>query len=202
MKIKDIIKKQTMVIAIAVILVTVSLISVSYALFFKVDKNSTDQVITAGTLTVTISGSNKLNQTEPMSESEGTADTNSFTYTVTNSGNLSASYQLCIVAGQNNEIDLDLIKVYDGTNVETLTSISTSIDVDVSESSGNTDIRDCYVIAEDIVSVDGTKSGSVYVWIDEGSITDEIDGENLDLDLYVEYIVEGTGDQLERVNFF
>ena len=55
MKIKDIIKKQTTIIAIAVILVTITVIGVSYAIFFDVKTNSRDQVITAGTLKLTVS---------------------------------------------------------------------------------------------------------------------------------------------------
>ena len=45
MKIKDIIKKQTTIIAIAVILVTITVIGISYAIFFDVKTNSKDQVI-------------------------------------------------------------------------------------------------------------------------------------------------------------
>ena len=54
MKIKDIIKKQTTIIAIAVVLVIITVIGVSYAIFFNVNRNTTDQVITAGNLSVTI----------------------------------------------------------------------------------------------------------------------------------------------------
>ena len=177
MKIKDIIKKQTMVIALAVILVTVSLIGVSYALFFQVNKNSTDQVITAGTLKVTISGST-LNQTEPMSESEGLSS-DPFSYTVVNTdSNLPASYTLCIAEGSSNTINLGLIKIsIDGYTVEGLTSKNAS-EVD--------DGVTCYEIGTGRVEANGSSETKyVWVWIDENSVNDEIDDKTLDLDLYV-----------------
>ena len=79
MKIKDIIKKQTTIIAIAVILVTITVIGISYAIFFDVSRNTQDQVITAGNLSVTVSAT-KVSLSEPMSTAEGLAST-PITYT-------------------------------------------------------------------------------------------------------------------------
>ena len=100
MNVKDIIKKQTTVIAIAVCLVTLAALGVSYALFFDI-KEGSNQVITAGTLKLTIGsadGNGEANNpmttlSEPMSNDEGLKSP-AVNYTLKNEGNLPASYNL------------------------------------------------------------------------------------------------------------
>ena len=75
MKVKDIIKKQTTVIAIAVALVAISVIGVSYAIFFDVKKNTDNQIITAGTLKLTVTGVSALNVSEPVDQTTGLKST-------------------------------------------------------------------------------------------------------------------------------
>ena len=96
MKIKDIIKKQTTIIAIAVILVTIAVIGISYALFFQVNTNTVNQEITAGTLTLKVSFIERENeQIEPITTAEGLTS-EPINYTVNNEGNLPAKYILYI----------------------------------------------------------------------------------------------------------
>ena len=71
MRVKDIIKKQTTIIAIAVVLVAMTAMGASYAIFFDIKKNQDDQVITAGTLKVTISGVSKLTEPKVLDNDSG-----------------------------------------------------------------------------------------------------------------------------------
>ena len=131
MKIKDIIKKQTTLIAIAVILVTIAVIGVSYAIFFNVNRNTDDQVITAGNLELTVTGLTALTLKEPMTTSEGLASSPA-SYTVENTdSNLPATYSLYIYAGEGNTIDLSTIRIStdgDGTSGSTSTILTSIAD--------------------------------------------------------------------------
>ncbi len=176
MKIKDIIKKQTTIIAIAVVLVIITVIGVSYAIFFNVNRNTTDQVITAGNLSVTISAT-EVSLTEPMTTEEGLAST-PITYTPSNtSSNLPADYSIYIYAGENNTIDLSTIKVStDGTSSNVLTTLPTDTDPGAGY----------YRITTDTVPAGSSgTTGSIRIWIDEDLIADEITSQVLDLELQI-----------------
>ena len=179
MKIKDIIKKQTTIIAIAVILVTIAVIGVSYAIFFNVNKNTDDQVITAGNLELTVSGISALTLTEPMTTADGLAS-NPISYTVVNKdSNLPASYTLYIYAGSGNNIPLSSIKVStDGSSSTVLSSLTPTI------SEGGTTYYqiDTGSLA---AAASSTTTKTLRIWIDEDLVADEINNGNLNLQLYV-----------------
>ena len=182
MKIKDIIKKQTTIIAIAVVLVTLALIGVSYAIFFNVNKNTEDQVITAGNLELTISEFTALTLTEPATEEDalGTNSTNKVTYTVENKdSNLPATYKIYIYGGSGNTIPLSSIKIStDGTSSKVLTSITDKI---------NENNTTYYLVDSGTLAAGAslTTSKNLYVWLDEELVADEIAGQQLNLQLYV-----------------
>ncbi len=183
MKVRDIIKKQTTIIAIAVVLVTITVIGVSYAIFFNVNKNSTDQVITAGTLQLTVSDFNVLTLREPMSTESG-LKSQAVSYTVLNTNsNLPATYSLYIYAGNGNTIPLSSIKVStdgnatSGSTSKVLSSISETIN-----ENGTTYYR------IDTGSLNAGATGTtkyLRIWIDEELVADEINKGNLNLQLYV-----------------
>ena len=184
MKIKDIIKKQTTIIAIAVILVTIAVIGVSYALFFSVNKNTEDQVITAGNLALTVSGLTAGQISDTMSETEGLAS-NPITYTVENtSSNLPASYSLYVYGGLEEEdkpantIPLESIMFStDGTTAKKLVD-QTSIQTDNSQTA--------YLIDSETIAAGSTDpSKSLRIWIDESLLSSEIESGNLNLQLYI-----------------
>ncbi len=176
MKIKDIIKKQTTIIAIAVILVTITVIGISYAIFFDVSRNTQDQVITAGNLSVTVSAT-KVSLSEPMSTAEGLAST-PITYTPSNtSSNLPASYTIYIFADSGNNIDLSTIKVStDGSTANVLTTLPTMPE------SGTTYYQ---IDSGTITAGQSGTSKSLRIWIDEDLIPDEINNGNLSLSLLI-----------------
>ena len=178
MKIKDIIKKQTTIIAIAVILVTIAVIGVSYAIFFNVSRNEVDQVITAGDLRLTVSGINALELSEPMTTTDGLAS-NPVSYTVENTAsNLPASYSIYIYAGSGNTISLGSIKIStDGSSSTILSSIADTLVED-----GTT----YYRIDSGTIPAGGTgTTKNLRIWIDEDLVADEINAGNLNLQLYV-----------------
>ena len=184
MKIKDIIKKQTTIIAIAVILVTIAVIGVSYALFFSVNKNTEDQVITAGNLALTVSGLTARQISDTMSETEGLAS-NPITYTVENtSSNLPASYSLYVYGGLKkgnkpaNTIPLESIMFStDGTTAKKL------VDQDSVQTDNN---QTAYLIDSGTIAAGSTDpSKSLRIWIDESLLSSEIDAGNLNLQLYI-----------------
>ena len=181
MKIKDIIKKQTTIIAIAVILVTIAVIGVSYALFFSVNKNTEDQVITAGNLALTVSGLTAGKISDTMSEAEGLAS-NPITYTVENTS--SNAYSLYVYGGleegdnQANTIPLESIKFStDGTTAKKLVD-QDSVQTDNSQTA--------YLIDSGTIEAGGTASSkSLRIWIDESLLSSEIESGNLNLQLYI-----------------
>ena len=184
MKIKDIIKKQTTIIAIAVILVTIAVIGVSYALFFSVNKNTEDQVITAGNLALTVSGLTAGKISDTMSEAEGLASS-PITYTVENtSSNLPASYSLYVYGGLKkgdkpaNTIPLESIMFStDGTTAKKL------VDQDSVQTDNN---QTAYLIDSGTIAAGSTDpSKSLRIWIDESLLSSEIDAGDLNLQLYI-----------------
>ena len=178
MKIKDIIKKQTTIIAIAVILVTIAVIGVSYAIFFNVNRNTDDQIITAGNLELTVSGISALTLKEPMTTADGLAS-NPISYTVVNTAsNLPASYSLYIYAGSGNTIPLSSIRVStDGSSSTILSDLTPTL------SENDTTYYQIDTGSLDAAATSTTKT--LRIWIDEDLVADEINNGNLNLQLYV-----------------
>ena len=100
MNYKALIKKQSTIIAIVVICLTIATIGVSYALFFQVETNTNNQVVTAGTLKVEYgSGSSAIEATElvPMSDDEALSSSSmTGTIYIENNGSLPAKYEVAI----------------------------------------------------------------------------------------------------------
>ena len=178
MKIKDIIKKQTTIIAIAVILVTLAVIGISYALFFQVNTNTVNQEITAGTLTLTVSFTpSEGEKIEPITTAEGLTS-EPINYTVNNGGNLPANYILYIGGTSKNTIPLSSIKYsIDGTSSAVVTS-GASITGD--------DGLTYYQFDSSSLTAGGTsEQKQLRVWVDEDLVSDEINNGNLNLQLYI-----------------
>jgi len=176
MKVKDIIKKQTTIIAIAVILVTVTVIGVSYSIFFDVKKNSQNQVITAGDLKMAITA-NAIDISEVKSTEQGLASAG-IDYTPSNTGDLNANYSLYLYANENNTVDLSFIKYsLDGTNSEVLTSITDKL-----TENGKT----YYKVDSGVVNAKatGTKK-NIKIWVDDNLANDTVEGKKVGLSFYI-----------------
>lgn len=176
MKVKDIIKKQTTIIALAVIVVTVAVIGISYSVFFDVKTNSQNQVITAGNLKMEITAQ-AVTISEAISTSDGLAQSG-ITFTPKNTGDIDANYSLYIGANSDNVIDLNFVKYsLDGTTSNILTSIT-----DTLSENGST----YYKIDSGVVTANSTGTQkNIKIWVDDELATDAIDGQAVGLDFYV-----------------
>ena len=178
MKIKDIIKKQTTIIAIAVILVTIAVIGISYALFFQVNTNTVNQEITAGTLTLKVSFIERENeQIEPITTAEGLTS-EPINYTVNNEGNLPAKYILYIGGSSANTIPLSSVKYsIDGTNSAVVT--------DGASIKGDDGLTYYQFDTSSLTAGSSSAEKQLRVWVDEDLVSDEINNAKLDLQLYI-----------------
>ncbi len=192
MKVKDIIKKQTTIIAIAVVLVAVAAISVSYAVFFDVKSNGENQVITAGTLKLTLSNFNALDLSTPMSTENGEKSAG-VTYTVQNTNsNLPATYSIYIYADSANTLDTGYIKIkIDGQDTKVLNTIQDDNSLTTEEKNGKTYYK---IDSGTVEAGKSLASKNLKVWIDEDLITDELEGKKVDLKLYIVSEVDETKD--------
>lgn len=182
MKIADIIKKQTSIIAIAVIVITIAVIGVSYAIFFDVKEGKT-QVIEAGKLQLKIRDLNELSQGEPMSTTAGLASSPA-TYTVTNAdSNLPAAYSIYVYAESDNTIPINAIKLStDGTASEILSNIGSTDSTKKFTEGGITYFKiDSGILAAKASS--DTKS--LRLWIDDSLLTGELSGSTFHIGLYI-----------------
>ena len=121
----NIFKRETKLAAYFIICLTLVVLSVSYALFFSVDNNSQDQVVTAGDLKFTYQngdtitsddsegGTKKSICFQPMSDDEAELywDECSYKFSVQNTGSLNASYSLSLSALTTNQVDASKLKV-------------------------------------------------------------------------------------------
>lgn len=183
MKMKDIIKKQTTIIAIAVVLVAVAAIGVSYAVFFDVKASKDNQVITAGTLKLTVTGVNTLGITEPMSNANGLASS-PVSYTVKNTdSNLPATYAIYIYADTDNTVDLSKVKIsYDGNASKGNTAVVLNSIADKFTENGLTYYK---INSGDLAAKASGSTQYVRVWLDEDSIDGDISNKKVSLNLYI-----------------
>src|SRR5574344_344329 len=153
MNYKNIIKKQTSIIAISVIGLCIILISTSYALFFKVSTSTNTQVVQTGTLTTTYTnGSTMTTDMIPQLDSEGLATTG-YAFTVKNTGSVAMNYEITIY----NDPDA------------TLTNAS-----DTSSETDQNNIK--YLIASSQTLVaNATTTRNIRIWIDTDAPEDIID---------------------------
>lgn len=121
MNYKKVFKRETRVIAYVVIALTLVVIGTSYALFLQVNNNSNNQVVKAGSLTITYSNGNTVtaNSTDknnncltPMSDTNAATKGCKFTLSVTNTGTLPMQYNLLIYddTSESNRVEHTLIK--------------------------------------------------------------------------------------------
>lgn len=182
MKIKDIIKKQTTIIALAVVAVAITAIGVSYAIFFDVKTNSNNQVITAGTLQLTIADFNSLVVDTPMGSEDGLKSA-PVSYTPNNTGNLPASYSIYVYADTSNNIDLSKVKVsLDGNATSGATSKSLTEITDTFTEDGKTYFK----INSGTLAAGATgTTGFIRVWVDEDLMGDVADDVTVSLYMYI-----------------
>ena len=189
--IKDVLKRQTTIIAVAVIGICLCLMGVSYAIFFDIDKGNS-QTVTSGTLTVQfaetkngfLTNASSLEgpvEAEPKSDADGeTSD--GYQFSVTNTGTLPMKYNIYLyedpsVDGSVGErLDKQYIKVKlddgDITTLDSLTCEEKSAK-DLGES-GESNISICKINAYELGvkakgNDDATKTHTVRIWISDST---------------------------------
>ncbi len=198
MNIAEIIKKQTTIVAIAVILIITLAIGVSYALFFNI-KEGEVQTVKAGTLAVTFktngtSADATSQQIEPMSDENG-LKTKTITYTPENTGNLPVSYKLYLVITNSDTIQASYIKFsVDGNDSNGITAQSLSSKPSFqTDESYETNIQNKTAYEIDSGTIKASTSGQsqqgatkyLRVWLDESTFPDNIETTDLNLSILV-----------------
>ena len=143
------------------------MISTAYAIFSTTVKSENYNTITVGTLKIDFSENKdgnviNLNGAYPVSDEEG-AKEKPYTFTITNTGTLDASYKIRIVNDtdmiekdgcQNNLLDFSDIKVKVGNDNSFLLSDKDSND---------------YVVAEGVIASQSQASYDIRMWIKENA---------------------------------
>ena len=200
MNYKSIIKRQSFIITISIIVMAIILIGASYALFNNTNASTQNQVVESGTLIIDYSASTGVTNTgdannEIIPESDADMESASgYNINITNTGTLPMSYDLIIYTGNTNGVMHSAIKVQlDSGEVKTLSSLPKT-GATATETNMN-NIR--YVLGSSTVGASNpnddsdVKNHSVKVWIDENA-DESIIGENIQVLVSVEGIVEGS----------
>lgn len=187
MNYKDIIKRQSFIIAASIIVMAVILIGTSYALFTKNDQ-SEEQVVSSGTLqisyagsVITTTGGSNDTELEPMTESDALAAA-PYKIEVKNNGTLAMSYNIFIFTVNGNTLPHSYVSVKEknGTT-KALTSLT--------KANTETDLNKIkYKLSDNAYTVQPgeTNTHEVYVWVDDARSDDNIDDKVVVLKMSVE----------------
>lgn len=220
MNYKNIVKRETKVIAYVVICLTLVVIGVSYAMFLQVNKNTDNQVVETGSLVVTYKNGNGEEVSsgdvvtnnwclEPMSDDEA-AMMSECTYklNILNRGSLPASYKLIIynnvdgLEGGQTFVDHSLIRLGLKKGNETLESVGTFNLNEVKhtdETAGETAQNNIhYILDEGILEAGDDITYSVQTWLNDELATQAVGGQYVYLKLEVNSVVSETVEDLEN----
>lgn len=211
MNYKNIMKKETKVIAYVVICLTLVVVGVSYAMFLQVDKNTDNQVVETGSLVITYQNGNGENIgegdvitnsscLEPMSDSDASIMSEcSYKLNILNKGSLPATYKIVMY---NNTpelpngatfVDHSLIRVGLKKGNQTLEPVGTYTlgelpkTAETASLSGQNNFR--YVLDEGTLEAGTDISYSVQAWINEALATTAVSGQYVYLKIDVKSVV-------------
>ena len=173
------IKRQTIIIALSVIVMSIILISSTFALFNNKAKSTNAQVVTSGTLVIDYSESTGVtNEGDENGEvlPSNQSDTTAFDIKVKNTGNLGMDYKLLVHTGENNTLDPSLIMVQ--VNSEEAVVLSSLTKTSDTQSATGSDIR--YILKSDTIAAaennnQPVNTYNVKVWVDEDAEEEVID---------------------------
>ncbi len=183
---KNIFQRQTKLAAYIIACMTVLVLGISYALFLRVDSNSSNQVVTAGDLSFTykdgstISSSSNMDCFMPMSDDEANMYNSSCSYqfSVQNSGSLKANYTFKLVDNGS--------KVASSKLKYVLKKQNTSGILEVVKNGLVSELSSGLLVQEDIAPKKQVVY-SIQVYVVDGSVIDS------DLENAVNYTIDGTG---------
>ena len=189
---KNIFKRETKLATYIVICMTIVVLSLSYAMFFKIDGNSKNQVVEAGDLVFTYENSSQTITSDgkescfmPMSAEEtklylGTCD---YKLSVQNTGSLKGAYTLRLIANETNIIEANKLKVVLRKQERESFQIVSGYE------NGKTvsELSNGILIEDEEMEQNSTTVYSVSLIIDESVATEE------DTSKVLSYKIEGTG---------
>lgn len=206
-------KRDTQLVILSVLVLTIVSLRVSYSAFFSVKTQSSIQEITAGTLVVSAEGTNKItNELMPTTKEEiesiisgtmttGDAASQFITLTVNNTGNVKSDYSVSLsndtipsgVTGELLSFNYLYVAIYDVTNSTWLQFKDTSNNGTTYTTIGSLATNNVAPIIKDSIETGNTaKQYKVYVWLSEDVPTSEI-GKLVYLKLDVKSVASNTG---------
>lgn len=153
-------RKEYIIIAIAVLMSVAVLAGTTYAVFTKTVTGDEKLTIQTGTLEITFGEGNEINlsNTAPMSDERG-QKTTPYTFSVKNTGTITAYYTVYIEEDSGNTLDNQYVKY----RLISDDGFDTGI-VNLAGSSGDYVIR-----TEEALAVDKTVNYTLYMWLDEAT---------------------------------
>ena len=153
-------RKEYIIIAIAVLISIATLAGTTYAVFTKTVTGDEKLTIQTGTLEITFGEGNEINlsNTAPMSDERG-QKTTPYTFSVKNTGTITAYYTVYIEEDSGNTLDNQYVKY----RLISDDGFDTGI-VNLAGSSGDYVIR-----TEEALAVDKTVNYTLYMWLDEAT---------------------------------
>ena len=189
---KNIFRRETKLASYIIICLTVVVLSLSYAMFFKVDGNSKNQVVKAGDLVFTyenssqtISSNDKSDCFLPMTTDEtslylGTCD---YKLSVQNTGSLKGAYTLKLIAKEENTIESSKLKVVVRKQVGDVLEVVSGYE----NGKVVSELTNGILIEDDALESHTTTVYSISLIVDESLATEA------DTSKVLSYKIEGTG---------
>ncbi len=181
----SIIKTQTKVLAYVVVCLVILIMGSSYALFFQVKHNTNNQVIQAGSLSITYTQGTKIDATtnpdcfEPMTDDDAKAKTScTYTFSVKNAGTLPSTFTLNLKKGNDNTANLS------GFNVIVKKKTTGTTFSDISGFPKTLNNVDTNNLLTESIEVGATVNYSVQVYPVDGKINEDTeDGKIISLNI-------------------
>ena len=201
MNYKSIIKKQTFIITVSIVVMAIILIGTSYALFINKD-NSDTQVVSSGTLVISYTGSSITtvggsDSTEIEPIDEATVDTQDpYIIKIKNTGTLAMKYNILIYTGDSNTLPHSYyaFKYKENGSYTQKAALTTLTKVDPSKTNMN-EIKYKLTSQPFIINPDEEVTHELRVWLDE----DYADEDSVDKIANIKIAVEGEAtDPVER----
>ena len=181
MNYQNILKKQTSIILVSVIVMVLIIIGVSYSLFMQVDESNQVQVVESGTLVLSSTKGNTITTNNlPLSDAEGLGN-EGYTFSVQNKGTLGYLYNLYVNnKASSNPLEYEYIKISfdDGPAIKLS-------ELEVDSEKGIILLANGYIAP---ANTEGdVKTHNIKVWIDEDAPTSIIGKKILlQIDMYGE----------------
>ena len=181
MNYQNILKKQTSIILVSVIVMVLIILGVSYSLFMQVDESNQVQVVESGTLVLSSTKGNTITTNNlPLSDAEGLGN-EGYTFSVQNKGTLGYLYNLYVNnKASSNPLEYEYIKIsFDDGPAIKLSELETDSE------------KGIILLANDYIASANTegdvKTHNIKVWIDEDAPTSIIGKKILlQIDMYGE----------------